>query len=778
MSSSWLEFIRLVSCTGVESVDHIKSTHYNVWHRLSGFENNGDLIEIIARLTPERAVAADMFAVDIHTLKHIMDFDFLFVDHLEVLFRLDREMRNLPSLALISRLNTEQIFVGKVFNFRTLDSIISLSDLSIDEEHIEAFSSLARDARTPRMMSYILSLDSDYVEVFISLPESERSRDILFEVASLEEEMIKYFNRLPLNDRTCENLGLVKKLKQRRGEVFDVLPYYERDHYSLKMIVEFDDRRVDAFLSLPSYERDVVSLDLIQDLSDDLIDIFCSIEEVDQDKAVLGKISQLTVEQVKIWQALAEYNHGLEALESISRLRNDDAALCQKISREVVALSTIEEVLSLSARRRDVFDALIEDDQTREAFIVIQEMHNNRLDVCWEIDIDRLDFLKEISAVSADEFRIFSWLDEGDRSYNTLKMINSFKTTKVLACLVIGRGGNFNGEVLYQVSSMTLRRINVFLSLPSAEQTLAALNVIDSVMTVQFNLFSAVNKCPKNALEDLKLLRALTKSQASASLTLGFRHVAKIKKISTFTGTADEIIAKWRNPVANDMEAPKEAPNMHRDSLTQLVQEVALTTIIRRDIVPKLNDLAVSYNISTNYSDALYKVTPFISKHVASKMLTPACMMAGYHLLHNGVPDNLYDAFKLGGKVSISYVVPKLLQHYQISVTWPVAILYLGGMFFMSHDDDSKTTTDVLYDVVYYNIDPIAIGVLSASISSFVGIAITPALAIAGVAALVTDYGWSAYDKQDLLTFPSSMEMLKSAIVGVAASYYSEDVSQ
>lgn len=199
---------------------------------------------------------------------------------------------------------------------------------------------------------------------------------------------------------------------------------------------------------------------------------------------------------------------------------------------------------------------------------------------------------------------------------------------------------------------MTLRRIKVFLSLPPVDRVPSSLNIIDSLITAQFNLFGSVNKCPENALKDLTLLRTLTRSQAKASLTLGVRHVGKIKKISQFTGSEDKIVAQWWSPVAKEgIGVPKENNDIQAYTSTQLVQEVAFTTIIRRDVVPQLNNFTVSYNMSTNYSNILYKVTPLVSKYIASKPLPPVCMVAGSHLLYNGVPDNLCDTSKFGGKV-------------------------------------------------------------------------------------------------------------------------------
>ena len=91
-------------------------------------------------------------------------------------------------------------------------------------------------------------------------------------------------------------------------------------------------------------------------------------------------------------------------------------------------------------------------------------------------------------------------------------------------------------------------------------------------------------------------------------------------------------------------------------------------------------------------------------------------------------------------------------------------IILFGGVFFVSHDDDSKTATDVLYDIAYHNSDPVAVGLLSFGVASFAGIEMLPALlTIAGAAALVTDYGWNVYDKQDFITLPGSVEMLRDA---------------
>lgn len=292
MSSPWLAFVSLVMRTGVESADHITKEHYKVWRRLRDLGYDKDLLTVIARFTPERAVAADMFAIDIDTLRYIANFDFLLADHFEVFFNLDQRELDLSSLGLISQLNAEQIFVCRVFGFRTLDSIISLLDISIDDNYVEAFSSLSRVERRPSIMRYILSLDRDYIEAFVSLPESERDVDTLFEIGLLERRVIQCFNQLSLRDSTYENLVLVQKLTRDRGELFYSLPYYEKDIDTLKMIVDLDDRHVRVFLSLPGFERCVVSLDLIKDLSDDAIDVFCSIEAVDQDRATLAKVSR------------------------------------------------------------------------------------------------------------------------------------------------------------------------------------------------------------------------------------------------------------------------------------------------------------------------------------------------------------------------------------------------------------------------------------------------------------------------------------------------------
>lgn len=56
-------------------------------------------------------------------------------------------------------------------------------------------------------------------------------------------------------------------------------------------------------------------------------------------------------------------------LELISELSDDDAVLCQKISPDIIALSTIESVSAWDQKRREVFDALTEEDQNREAFL-------------------------------------------------------------------------------------------------------------------------------------------------------------------------------------------------------------------------------------------------------------------------------------------------------------------------------------------------------------------------------------------------------------------------
>lgn len=68
-------------------------------------------------------------------------------------------------------------------------------------------------------------------------------------------------------------------------------------------------------------------------------------------------------------------------------------------------------------------------------------MHDNRLNICRKIFVDRLEFLKDISASSADQWRIFTWLDEVDQDHSMLQIISRLSTERVVACLAIGRWG-------------------------------------------------------------------------------------------------------------------------------------------------------------------------------------------------------------------------------------------------------------------------------------------------------------------------------------------------
>ena len=76
-----------------------------------------------------------------------------------------------------------------------------------------------------------------------------------------------------------------------------------------------------------------------------------------------------------------------------------------------------------------------------------------------------------------------------------------------------------------------------------------------------------------------------------------------------------------------------------------------------------------------------------------------------------------------------------------------------------SEYDKSKSAEEILNDLVKHNSDPSSVGVLTYVFATTVyGIGSTAALPMALGAGLLTDYAWTAYERETLITLPSSVE--------------------
>jgi hypothetical protein len=290
-----------------------------------------------------------------------------------------------------------------------------------------------------------------------------------------------------------------------------------------------------------------------------------------------------------------------------------------------------------------------------------------------------------------------------------------------------------NPKVSDFVMDMTKQRAGIFMSFPVLERNLDNVKLMIELSRLQLKLLKRTGGDPS---ANLKSISSLTKPEVSKALISIMPKVEAQPNVPGVIGNAAIVF-------------------------NRVFQEAMVTTLICRDIAPKFSHVTVSYN----GTKAVCNAAPVLSKAIVQYASSKPLMLLTQQALHGGMPQDIWSAATFSMQCLSIYAIPKTLSYFGLSGFGVSLMLAAGAILVTVNSSESKSATDVLYDMVVFNSSPLAIGIISMEVMvGIMSVPFLPAMAIGTGLALTADYAWTAYEKEDLLVLPSSISFIYDSI--------------
>jgi hypothetical protein len=391
-----------------------------------------------------------------------------------------------------------------------------------------------------------------------------------------------------------------------------------------------------------------------------------------------------------------------------------------------------------------------------------------------------------ISGKSNAVLKVFVSMNNGDNGL-TMELLSqiplSTTDAQALAFSVLGKHERVmhNLNMVMQLEpSQDDNRIKIFATFadddrtPTRMEKIMGMQITDAQVKYFDNMPVVSIEGVEKAVKEAKDMAAVEAAEAEAPAPVaGARFLPNVRRMGGIHAL----------PAPEEGGAQARARN-HGMSSVKIFHEslnVALVNSAIKASIPAVNNVLVSFDIPQEHSRYLDRASPVcafgITKFAGKLGFATPLSAASFHVVNHGLPETLPEVGMLAGTFVGTKVIAKGVDLLPPQYRMPINIALILGPAFIARNDDmslSKTKTEILQDLAYENSQPLGAGVIAFGVATGFGVATSPALAVAVGVGLVSDYAWTAYDKGDIATMPSSVE----SVMNFAEDYnqFSQDM--
>lgn len=236
----------------------------------------------------------------------------------------------LEHIRLIFLLNDPQILVCRRLEIYTMDGIIDLLNIEVNDDHVLSYQSLSEEEQTCSNLRFVLSLDIAYTRAFLSLPLRERSLETLQIISLYRYEIIEIFLNFSEDERNISLLNKIAELSEERIELLEQVWDINVAGFNV-VATEFTDGDVEFCLSLSECNLD--TLKLVKELSSRKRQMVLALEKQYRVIRFVDSVSRLSENQVDIWFALDSAHHTALNFMQLDGVTEEQIALCKHPDR-------------------------------------------------------------------------------------------------------------------------------------------------------------------------------------------------------------------------------------------------------------------------------------------------------------------------------------------------------------------------------------------------------------------------------------------------------------